>query len=572
MEYLGGVKAARRSLPLSLALTVLLLAAPLAAAKPTADGVRVGRVALTPPRDGRSSILVEVSYPRAMVGHRLALKATALIGREPELRSWTLRPLANGGRPATPQPRARFDFVHRIPLGPKLTREARGARLVLAAHAELDANRDGVLELSASDVDRRGLGRLSGGAPLCASVPQLRLRPGHRAVVPLPVCTSGRRWDIGLRPEHGTARIRGGKLIYRPARGFRGTDALQLVGAPPRGTRFVGKMALTPVPVVFKVGAMPKVVVRAMGDSVTAGFGYYSDGKLMPLLSLPECKPGSVTLVDACSSNSKTLNNEAKRVEYAADYGLSNNVSWAAQWANEYGITDYENLAISGSEPVNWAPGGSLYATTKRIESEDPDYILMTLGANPLLSEMLFGTDKMGCAIWSDLFGKYEECIEEAFAGVQLRQYLESVYRDLAKKTSATVYLMQYHLSIPSTALAYTTFQIAQMGELLNREIARAAAAVNPQRLRVVTPPHFNVGIDLEPLYRSSYSCSSFGYEVDGPSVQIDATQDELLLSHPLSFCSGPAHGPPWVISGDTGIHPSATGYTQMASQVPARR
>ena len=50
------------------------------------------------------------------------------------------------------------------------------------------------------------------------------------------------------------------------------------------------------------------------------------------------------------------------------------------------------------------------------------------------------------------------------------------------------------------------------------------------------------------------------------------ATQDELLVTHPLSFCSGPVHGPPWVISGDTGIHPSATGYTQMASQVPAPR
>ncbi|HVY77399.1 MAG TPA: Ig-like domain-containing protein, partial [Solirubrobacterales bacterium] len=417
---------------------------------------------------------------------------------------------------------------------------------------------------------RRRLGRARGAAPLCSSVPQLRLRPGRRAAVPLPACTTGRRWSIGERPEHGTARIRGGKLVYTPAKGFRGTDSLQLVGAPPRGARLRGKMALTPAPVVFEVGAAPKVVARAMGDSVTAGFGYYSNGKLMPLLSLPECRPGSVTLVDACSSNSKTLNNEAKQVEYATDYGLANNVSWAAQWANEYGVTNYENLAISGSEPVNWAPGGSLYATTKRIESEDPDYVLMTLGANPLLSEMLFGTDRMGCAIWSDLFGKYEECIEEAFEGVHLRRELESVYRDLVKKTGATIYLMQYHLSIPATALAYTTFQIAQMGDLLNREIARAATAVGSPRLRVVTPPHFNVGIDLEPLYRSSYSCSRFGYEVDGPSVQIDATQDELLVSHPLSFCSGPAQGPPWVISGDTGIHPSAAGYTQMASQVPA--
>jgi hypothetical protein len=66
----------------------------------------------------------------------------------------------------------------------------------------------------------------------------------------------------------------------------------------------------------------------------------------------------------------------------------------------------------------------------------------------------------------------------------------------------------------------------------------------------------------------------SLGYEVDGPSVQSRPTQDELEILHPLSFCVGPNGdaSPTWVIGGDTGIHPSATGYTQMASQVPAPR
>lgn len=211
-----------------------------------------------------------------------------------------------------------------------------------------------------------------------------------------------------------------------------------------------------------------------------------------------------------------------------------------------------------------------LYPLTKQVESEDPDYILMTAGANPLLAEMLFGVDHMGCAVFADIFGKYEECIEQAFAEIHLHENLEHLYRDLVKKTSATIYLMQYHLSIPASALAYTASQIAEMAEMMNREIAAVAAAVNPSRLRVVTPPHFNVGVDLSPVYPSRYSCSRLGYKVDGPSVQIDATQDELLLTHPLSFCKGPVTGPPWVISGDTGIHPSAAGYAQMASQVPA--
>jgi lysophospholipase L1-like esterase len=248
---------------------------------------------------------------------------------------------------------------------------------------------------------------------------------------------------------------------------------------------------------VIRVGSAAHAVVRAMGDSVTAGFGYYDTGKAMPLFNLLECKPGNVTPVDSCPSNSAVLDNEAKKVEYAPDFGLSNNISWVAQWSNEHGITDYENLAISGSEPGQWAPGGPLYATTKQIESEDPDYILMTLGANPLLDEMLFGIESMGCAIYADVFGKYDECIEESFAKISLHENLENIYRELAKNTDATIYLMRYHLSIPSTALAYSAVQIAEMAKMMNAEIAKVAGEVNPQRLRVVAPPHFNVGIDL---------------------------------------------------------------------------
>jgi hypothetical protein len=129
---------------------------------------------------------------------------------------------------------------------------------------------------------------------------------------------------------------------------------------------------------------------------------------------------------------------------------------------------------------------------------------------------------------------------------------------------------MQYHLAVPSTALAYSATQIAEMGVLLNGEIAAVAAEVNPRRLQVVAPPHFDVDIDISPVYPSSFSCSRLGYTIDGPSVQSTPTQDELEVLHPLSFCEGPeGGGPPWVISGDTGIHPSAAGYAQMAAQVP---
>ena len=62
-----------------------------------------------------------------------------------------------------------------------------------------------------------------------------------------------------------------------------------------------------------------------------------------------------------------------------------------------------------------------VWLSTQRIEAEDPDYILMTIGANPILAETLFGIGSAECALESDLVGGYSECVEEAFEKVHLR-------------------------------------------------------------------------------------------------------------------------------------------------------
>lgn len=554
------------------ALAVLALAGPASAAPLTTPGVEVGKVRLADPGGGPAALLVPVRYPIQMVGH-LGRIRVRLIGDGGKLvHLWLLPERLNAGERRLPERRRSFTFVHRIGLEPALARQVRkGLGVRVTALGQLDANGDGKLELNS--VDQRSQSRVGmAGDSLCSTPPAVRLSPGKRVSLPLPVCGSHRDWTLSGHPSHGRARIRHGRLIYKPQPGFLGTDTVGLAGLW-RGGRAAGSKL---VPLVFPeyrltVGTASGAVVRALGDSVTAGFGYYDDGSLMSLGSLLECRPGVKPYNDACSSNSTTRSSEDGKPAYAPDYGLANNVSWAAQWANANGITNYENLAVSGSEPSDWAPGGDLHATTAKLESESPDYILMTIGANPLLSEMLFGVDNMGCAIYTSIFGGYEKCVEEAFAEVHLRRELKSLYTDLVEHTKATIFLMLYHLSIPSTALAYSAAQIASMGALLNGEIAAVAREVSGRRLVVVRPPHFNVGVDLSPVYPSRYSCSDFGYKVDGPSVRTEATQDELELLHPLSFCPGPVpEGPEWVISGDTGIHPSAAGYAQMASKVPA--
>lgn len=565
---------ARRLLPLLLLL--LLASVPTATARPVPleppAQVEVGAARAGTSGSGLASILVPVRYPIQLAGRLVETRVSLLEPDGAVVATWVLHERLSSGRIRRPDRRRAFTFVHRIGLRKDLARRLDDGLLVRAvAIGKLDADGDGKPELSSSDAGTSKLSAAAGNPVLCSSIPHVRVAPGQRVSLPLPACDTRVGWTVLRGRTHGFAHVRNGRLIYRAPKRFHGREAVELAGRrvrPGASASSPQRFAVTYAQVT--VGPAAADVVRALGDSVTAGFGYYSNGRPMTIGHLFECRPPETKYDDACSSNSLNAGNRAKEVVYAPDYGLANNVSWAAQWANDHGVTDYANFAVSGSAPGDWAPEGQLHQTTERIESEDPDYVLMTMGANPLLSEMLFGVDNMGCAVYSQVFGGYSECIERAFAKVGLRENLERLYTDLVQHTDATIYLMQYHLSVPSVALAYSATQIAEMGQLLNREIAVAAAAVNPKRLQVVAPPHFNVGIDISPVYPSTFTCSRFGYMVDGPSVQSTPTQDELDVLHPLSFCEGPeGGGPPWVISGDTGIHPSAAGYAQMAAQVP---
>ena len=556
--------------------------------------VKIGRVELIQTGSGKRALLISVRYPIQAVGRALHLGVRIQMqpGTVPLAAAVTRR--LSAGPPRRPDRRRTFTFVQELDLKPRIAQmlreawaEGRAPLATVEAQDGIDIDGDGKVDINPPGIPRRVLrltdprrpttgsahtSRAGGGTkPFCASFPVVRIHPGNQIKIHLPSCDRKVRWSVTAGASAGTAHLGPEQLSYTAPQ----TPGTQTIGLD-HGTVVV-KVA-NPWPRMTGLdepAPAPGPVVRAMGDSVTAGFGYYSDGKLMPFLSLYECKPGGEELDDACSSNSTATKDGLKEVPYAPDYGLANNVSWAAQWANEYGVTNYKNFAVSGSEPKNWAPNGSLYSTTQKIEAEDPDYILMTIGANPILANTLFGLGSMRCALESDIFGGYEKCVEESFEEVHLRAELKSLYTNLVEKTHATIYLMQYHLSIPSSALLYGVTQIAEMGKLMNETIAAVAkevnTATNSQRLQVVSPPHFNVGISLEPVYPSSYTCSSFGYGVDGPSVQSTPSQDELEATHYLSFCSGPkGGGEPWVISGDTGIHPSAAGYHQMASQVPA--
>lgn len=305
--------------------------------------------------------------------------------------------------------------------------------------------------------------------------------------------------------------------------------------------------------------ASPAFRMRALGDSVTAGFGFLSDGTEMSLLELPFCVPGGNTPNNRCSSNSPNGPDQTGPVGWLPDYGLTNDVSWAAQAARTFGLTGtaaFQNLAVSGSTPSNWASGGYLNPELGQIVAEDPNLTVMTLGANPLLSYFLTGSGAFCAFSYTD--AKLRACVTKYIEAQRVGPLLKEVVGDLLAAPSNHIVVSLYHLAIPSV----TVFSAHQVGILFATFNATIAGAIQSlpaygTRVAVMTPPTFFVGRGP-----GTFLCLPNHALVDGPSHQSTATQDELALDPFVSFCAGP----PWIISSDTGIHPDRQGYAQFAS------
>jgi lysophospholipase L1-like esterase len=326
----------------------------------------------------------------------------------------------------------------------------------------------------------------------------------------------------------------------------------------------------------------------ALGDSVTASFGYFANGSLMTVDQLLDCKPAAV-VSNRCSSNSPDGPNYAGPPRWTADYGLANDVSWAAQFANSIQggghVTApqmFRNYAVTGSAPSDWLDGGILNPTLESIVAADPDLIAMTMGANPLLTDVLLTTAGEECAFGDDTVAELEACLAPFFAAVDLTGNLQSLYTALLEAPHAEVVTFEYSLSIPAANL-FDVWQLEVMIDYFNDQIASAVTATKAalpaaqaDRLHLISAqrdpgapsaslvPRFNIGLPpaAQQSWTAPYDCGDFFTDdVDGPSHQSEPTRDELWVEHPDEFCSGPE----WIIDADSGIHPNALGYTQFA-------
>jgi hypothetical protein len=291
-------------------------------------------------------------------------------------------------------------------------------------------------------------------------------------------------------------------------------------------------------------GAPPPFRMRALGDSVTAGFGFLSNGAEMSLLDLPFCVPEDPTPNNRCSSNSSNGPDQTGPVGWLPDYGLANDVSWAAQAADTFGLkgtTAYQNLAVSGSTPTNWAPGGYLSPELEQIVDDDPNLTVMTLGANPLLSIFLTGKGAFCAFTFTD--AQLRACVTRFIHAQRVGPLLKEVVGELLAAPGNHVVVSLYHLAIPSVTL-FTAHQVGILFATFNATISSAVKSLPAygSRVGVMSPPRFFVGRGP-----GSFSCPANDALVDGPSHQSEATQDVLALDPFGAFCAGN----PWIISSD---------------------
>jgi len=325
----------------------------------------------------------------------------------------------------------------------------------------------------------------------------------------------------------------------------------------------------------------PAVIV-AIGDSFTAGFGYFDNGDAMTSEQFADCVDigsGPIVRNNPCSSNS-TLRTTQGALTYSADYGFANQVSWAAQVASALGFDaqkaagGYANLAVSGSTAREWAEGsivgpGGRPLLDLAIERA-PDVILMTLGGNPTLSRVLID-DADRCAEFDTVPVRPElyECFAQMVSEDGTRPALTTVYQRLLNETKARIIISLYPNVMPLIT-GYSPEAITTAARALNDTVTAAVVAATDGRTdatRISTvQPTFAMGV-LPGSYTSESDCVGAAKTrgVDGPSNQSADTQESLFPSRFEE--SGYCTGTPWIISADLGIHPNVAGYAHVAER-----
>ena len=235
--------------------------------------------------------------------------------------------------------------------------------------------------------------------------------------------------------------------------------------------------------------------IRAFGDGVTAGFGADASGTVLPVTDAMGCRPkwigdGSATTAGTrCSSNgSNGPGSSADDISFSADFGLANKVSWAAQVASGLNAIDYANYAVTGSSLVSWlnlprdenAPAeGAQHDLLERIERDDPDIVLASIGGDLILQQPAGAV--RSCAVWSDRAtqaAQFTDCVNVLLDRQLTKQRIMAIAFDVLAHTQNAKLLLTTYLAAEPQFSALVPWQQSTLADAVNAQIRGAVQGV----------------------------------------------------------------------------------------------
>ncbi|HYI38182.1 MAG TPA: SGNH/GDSL hydrolase family protein [Thermoleophilaceae bacterium] len=128
-----------------------------------------------------------------------------------------------------------------------------------------------------------------------------------------------------------------------------------------------------------------------------------------------------------------------------------------------------DNQAIAGAQTGHLSPGKRLSRRVDRIVAGDPDVILITLGANDLLSDPRCASKK--------------RCVKARLRAKHTERNLRALLRRLDRRTGAEIYITEYY---------FLDQDLGGAVDAVNSAINSAAAAFDRETVSVVSPPSFH--------------------------------------------------------------------------------
>lgn len=337
--------------------------------------------------------------------------------------------------------------------------------------------------------------------------------------------------------------------------------------------------------------ATPSDVVF-LGDSVTAGFGYFgadenqisgavvnnefADNWVTGSSSLDKCDPPA-TPDDRCSNNNFGGQpwNAGPWTGGAGSPNVSYSFQIAAQQSPSSAAT-IENWAITGSTPAQWdaTTGGTFGTQLNQIQNQQ---VVMTLGANPLLDAFIdikvagYPATSGACSNTGEYFkilgGWYANdpstvvaCGQQQWVADQQAQHLSNIYNTLLNNGNS-VMVVGYYANCPwSFANWQPEGNVFEGPSAGNSCDSQSEVDANGNTV-TQTQQAWAVGSAINSWIASTVA-SVQQSNPSGANLQFTLPNQAQWQQHQGWDAE------PWIFPNDTWIHPNVAGHAQLAQTV----